>query len=122
MKLTRLIVLMLCVIGLVFGLVKVSNFPLEFSAANAAANGQIAPVQFVPGASRTLGFVTNPQMWILIVLAAAVLLLALVMLVLSVWNRIADTRPPPAKRSSGLSSFSPPRDLPPAHRPFGRPQ
>jgi len=120
MKLTGLIVLMSCVVGLGYGLAEATHFPLHFSAANAASTGQMAPSLFAPGAN--WGFITAPQMWILVLATAGLLLLAMLMLVLSVWNRIADMRSPQTKLSSDLTSFMAPREVPPPHRPFGRPR
>ena len=94
MDLKRLVRAMPWVVGVSLCLVEGLKLIIQLDAANNkdAATGHTEPFLFAPAVSTDWSYITEPQMLVLGSALTVVLVLAVLMLALAVWNRIADAR------------------------------
>jgi hypothetical protein len=94
MELKRLVKAMPWVVGVGLCLVEGLKLTFQFSAANSkiATTGHTEPFLFAPAVSRDWNYITEPQLLVLGIALTVVVLLAVLMLVLTLWSRFLDRR------------------------------
>ncbi len=109
------------IVGIGLCLVEGLKLVVQLDSANSknAGTGHTEPFLFAPEISRDWSYVTGTQMWVLGVALLAVLSLAALMVVLNIWNKIAEARSAATEPPPDLPA-APPRPTPSSRKPFGR--
>ena len=125
MDLKRLVKAMPWVVGIGLCVVEALKLTVLLDSANNkdTGTGHTEPFLFVPEISRDWSYITSTQMWVLGTALLVVLLLAAAMLVLNVWNKVAEARSASPEQPPDLPAEpTPPRATPSGRKPFGRAQ
>ena len=122
MDLKRLVKAMPWIVGIGLCVVEALKLTVLLDSANSkdAGTGHTEPFLFAPEISRDWSFVTGTQMWVLGTALSVVLLLAALMLVLNVWNRVVEAREAAAEPPDQPAEPAPPRTTPSGRKSFGR--